>query len=1004
MTRPAYLVSHTHWDREWYRTFQQFRLDLVKTIDGVLDVLEGDPAFAHFLLDGQTIVLDDYLTMRPGAAPRLARQIASGRLAVGPWYCHPDFFLVSGESIVRNLMLGLRVARSYGAASMVGYSPDQFGHTGQLPQIYAGFGIESAVLWRGVDARTTQNESWWEAPDGSRVLLVLLARSYGNAQHLPLDPPALALRLRQLSDALVSGATGPAVLLMNGNDHLPVQAGLPAALASAAPALSDDWSVGHTSLAAAIDHLRHDGTPRGVVRGDLRSSATAHLLPGVLSARTYLKRRNAQVQQLLERVAEPWSALAVLLNPRPYPAGELWEAWRLLLQNQPHDSICGCSIDAVHREMAPRYDGAEQIGDLLAQSALTAIAGQVRGVAPLPGRATPIVVFNGGDRARTERVDLEIELTDVATRYRLVDARGWDVPHRWGEGVPGESPTTMSMDRADIPSTAALLAQFDGNRLMGMGLQRVHADETATSFDVTVTVGDVDIMSREQVEEQIAYTAALLAATAPLPVSLTIARGQKRRLTLRARAVPGHGYTTYWLMAPDDEPATAALAQDGSLTPDESTTPTTREAAPRSVSASADPDNADLGDEREQETTASTPAEATRIETDWLRVDLDGRTGGFMLTDKRSGTQYGPCNTFVDGGDAGDSYNYAPPRRDKAVTRLSSPPRVDITEDALGVVMRVETALNVPHRLSDERDSRSRELVPLVITSSIALTQGSDRVDIQTTVENTAEDHRLKVAFSTPFPSARILAEGAYDVVDRPYDQPVPDDAAQLLEAPVPEAPQQGFVLIQDSTSTRGLAVTNLGLPEYRATARDGTTSVEITLLRCIGWLSRDDLATRNGSAGPSLPVPEAQCLGRQTFSYGLIPYDGPWPDVVAAARDAHLPLHAVAIGDRVAGQTPTLPFETSLLSVDASALQIAALKGAEDGAGAVVRVYNPTDEVIATTMRAAVPLSRVETLTLDERPIDIIHAGAGVSEIAVRIKPRAIQTLRLVAAPRDAL
>lgn len=998
MTRPAYLVSHTHWDREWYRTFQQFRLDLVRTIDEVLDTLEGDPAFAHFLLDGQTIVLDDYLAMRAGSAPRLARQIASGRLAVGPWYCHPDFFLVSGESIVRNLMLGLRMARSYGGASMVGYSPDQFGHIGQLPQIYRGFGIDSTVLWRGVDARSTANESWWESPDGSRVLLVLLARTYGNAQRLPLDPPGLAARLRQLCDALAGSATGQGVLLMNGNDHLPIQIGLPAALASASPSLASEWSVQHTSLAAAVDHLKNDGTPSGVLSGELRSSATAHLLPGVLSTRTYLKRRNAQVQHLLERVAEPWSAFAAQLDLLPYPGGELWEAWRLLLQNQPHDSICGCSIDQVHGEMGPRYDGAEQIGDLLAERALRAIAGHVRAPAPRPGRATPIVIFNGGDRARTERVELEIELTDVAALYRLVDVHGRDVPHRWGEGVRGESPTTMAFDRADIPTAEALLAQFDGNRIMGMGLRSLRADQTGTALDVTVTVGDIDIMSREQVEEQIAYVAGLLAATAPLPVSLTIAHGQKRRLTILASAVPGHGYITYWLMAPDGEPS-AALPQDESPTSENGATAFAPEASDRSMASSAGTPYSDLGDEREQEIIATAPA-APRIGTDWLRVDVDPATATFTLTDKRNGVAYGPCNAFSDSGDGGDSYTYAPPRRDKVVTRLSTPPRVDITTDDLGAVLRVETAMSVPAGLSEERDSRSRDMVQLAITSTITLTHGSDRVDIQTIVENTAQDHRLKTAFSAPFPHARVLADGAYDVVDRPYGQIMPDNSADKpLETPVPEAPGQGFLLIQDSASSRGLAVTSLGLPEYRATTSDHVTTTEITLMRCVGRLSRDDLSTRIGAAGPSLPVPEAQCPGQQTFTYGLIPYDGAWAHVVGAARDAHLPLHALALGDRE--QASALPFEQAFLSFDAPDLQIAAIKQAEDGGGVVVRVYNPTDDAIVTTLHTLVPLVRVETLTLDEQQIDAIYAGAGATEIPLRVSPRQIQTLRLVALPR---
>src|SRR5207248_2278268 len=157
-------------------------------------------------------------------------------------------------------------ASGYGSPLLVGNIPDQSGHTGQLPQILRGVGIDSAVLWRGVDARQARNESWWEAPDGSRVFLALLAQSYGNAQTLPLDPAALAERLRQLCELLAPGATGPGVLLMNGSDHLPIQPGLPAALAAANQLLAPDWHVAHTSLEEAIRRLHDDGRPEGVLR------------------------------------------------------------------------------------------------------------------------------------------------------------------------------------------------------------------------------------------------------------------------------------------------------------------------------------------------------------------------------------------------------------------------------------------------------------------------------------------------------------------------------------------------------------------------------------------------------------------------------------------------------------------------------------------------------------------------------------------------------------------
>ena len=148
--RTLHLVSHTHWDREWYLTFQQFRLRLVHLVDGLLDLLDSNPDYRYFMLDGQTIVLDDYLFMRPEKADIIRAHVRSGRMLIGPWHVLPDEFLVSPEATIRNLLQGDRTARQFGPKMMVGYLPDPFGHVGQMPQILRGFGIETAAFRRGL--------------------------------------------------------------------------------------------------------------------------------------------------------------------------------------------------------------------------------------------------------------------------------------------------------------------------------------------------------------------------------------------------------------------------------------------------------------------------------------------------------------------------------------------------------------------------------------------------------------------------------------------------------------------------------------------------------------------------------------------------------------------------------------------------------------------------------------------------------------------------------------
>src|SRR5690606_30489852 len=305
--RPLHLVvvHHTHWDREWYRTHEQFRARLVTLVDGLLDLLERDPAFRHFLLDGQTIVLDDYLEVRPGARPRLEKLAREGRLAVGPWHVLPDEWLVSGEALIRNLRTGIARAHAFGGAMPIGYVPDQFGHVGQLPQLFAGFGFEAAVLWRGVGADIDRLLFAWEAPDGTRLPTVYLLHGYGNAVHLPSDPDALAARLGAEAASLAPHADGQVLLFMNGSDHEFPQPGLPAA-PEAALARVRGVTAEIGSLARYVALARAEARePLPVHRGELRSGLRCPLLPGCASARMPQKRAEFANDRLLTRWVGP---------------------------------------------------------------------------------------------------------------------------------------------------------------------------------------------------------------------------------------------------------------------------------------------------------------------------------------------------------------------------------------------------------------------------------------------------------------------------------------------------------------------------------------------------------------------------------------------------------------------------------------------------------------------------------------------------------------------------
>jgi alpha-mannosidase len=361
------VVPHTHWDREWYLPFEQFRLRLGAVVDGVLDTLDSDPSFTSFTLDGQAIVLEDYVEVRPDNEGRLRALLADGRLEVGPSYVLPDEILVGGESLVRNLLLGRRVCRRFGVEpSGAGYLPDSFGHPAQLPQILAGFGIRTFLFSRGMGDEMDDVGvvfRWRAGP--AEVVACQMLPHYDNFARLTWEHDA-EQRLRAIVDHLgdhVQRAGQDEIVLANGSDHLPIEPELPEILTKLEQTFGADFRIGR--------YDEHTPAPGGlpVHEGELVGSRLQNVLRGVNSARIYLKQANERAERRLLSI-ETAAALRVLREDAPYPSGDLRLAWRDLLRNHPHDSICGCSCDEVHRDMLVRYEQLDRTLDYVEREAL----------------------------------------------------------------------------------------------------------------------------------------------------------------------------------------------------------------------------------------------------------------------------------------------------------------------------------------------------------------------------------------------------------------------------------------------------------------------------------------------------------------------------------------------------------------------------------------------------------------------------------------------------------
>ena len=833
--RKFIVVSHTHWDREWYQPFEAFRARLVRMMDSLIDLFERDPEFKHFVMDGQTVPLDDYLEIRPDRRETIEKLIRDGRLLVGPNYMLPDEFLIGGEAWVRNLQFGIRSARKYGGVMNIGYSPDAFGHIAHLPAILRGFGIDAVLIWRGVGREVGVSEFRWASPDGSEVLAVHFPNGYGYMAEVPDDAEALETTLGEMRASLEPLATTSHVLVPNGTDHLPAHAGLSQVI-KLANKIMPDAEVVHGTYADFVTGVRKELGARGYKRlplltGEFRSSERSNVLAGVLSTRIWLKQRYAHCEDLLARYAEPLAAWAHIARKVKGASEEqtlsekglLRQAWKLLLQNGPHDSVTGCSVDAVYDDVGLRFEKCEQI----AASVLLDSHGLIAGLAAAPSEET-VVVYNPEHGPRTDFASFRLPVRDGRLPSHLVDEAGHEAPLQITE-------------------------------------RGLHSPRD----------------NRERVE------AAFVAPD-----------------------VPGFGYKAF------------RVEYDGSA--------------------------------------SAAKAEGESIENEFFRVTGEA-DGTLTVEDKRTGGVLRGLNRFEDSGEAGDEYTYNPPQEDDFVREPKGPVRIAVTEAGPARwTLKVAQTYSLPAGLSEDRKSRSKEHAECEIVSLVRLYPGVARVEIETIVDNRAEDHRLRALFPSGAVTDHSVAEQHFGVVERAAGLPEYDST--WYETPVGTYPQKTFTDLSDGE--RGLMIANRGLPEYEVLkGADGIATLALTLLRCISWLSRDDLRTRNGHAGPGMYTPGAQMPGRWTFEYALIPHEGGWQTAFPEAHRFARALRAV----RVPGGTGEWPREKSLLSIPTAEVVLSSLKLGEDDDGIAVRVYNIANDATAANLTLREPYGGVHEVDLNE-------------------------------------
>ncbi|MGH7524078.1 MAG: hypothetical protein ACREK8_07225 [Gemmatimonadales bacterium] len=415
-----HLIAHTHWDREWYLPAAGFLPRLVDAVGELLDLLERDSR-ASFVLDGQTILLEDVLRVRPSWRSRIVPLVESGRLEIGPWYILSDMLIPSGESLIRNLLTGAGDARALGGHLDVWYSPDAFGHPAASPMLARQFGLRHGVIWRGLGDRSSHQDLYrWQSPDGSEMLLYHLPRAgYEIGADLAAGADVLPQRWPAIRRELVDRAKTDEVAVFVGADHHapPLDpAGIRAALHNLEPAADAEWRTLKEYFAAVERALALPRTdPEGGLRllpavsGELRRShGYTWALQGVHGTRSRLKRRFTNIERFLTRAVDPLVALA------RWRAGAdrtptLRAAWRELLRCQFHDTLAGTCSDPVAREQDVRLTNVAAMGTELLRRSMHALIGHDPDRARTAPSTTPtLLVWNPVPRPREGVVVAEI--------------------------------------------------------------------------------------------------------------------------------------------------------------------------------------------------------------------------------------------------------------------------------------------------------------------------------------------------------------------------------------------------------------------------------------------------------------------------------------------------------------------------------------------------------------------------------------------------------------------
>ncbi|MFT9600557.1 mannosylglycerate hydrolase [Mesobacillus sp.] len=360
--KKVHIVPHMHWDREWYFSTEESRILLVNNMEEILEMLENNPDYPYYVLDGQTSILEDYFAVKPENKERVKKLVQAGKLIIGPWYTQTDEMVVGGESIVRNLLYGLKDSEEFGSPMKIGYLPDSFGQSSQMPQILNGFDIKYSIFWRGTSERhgTDKTEFYWESDDGSKVLVQLFPLGYAIGKYLPEDEEKLQERINKYFTVLDRGATTENIILPNGHDQMPIQKNIFTVMEKL-QRLYPDREFFLSKYENVFEELEKN-KELPTIQGEFLDGKYMRVHRSIYSTRMDIKAANTRIENKITNVLEPLASIAYSLGFE-YHHGLIELIWKEIMKNHAHDSIGCCCSDKVHREIVNRFFLAEEKTD-----------------------------------------------------------------------------------------------------------------------------------------------------------------------------------------------------------------------------------------------------------------------------------------------------------------------------------------------------------------------------------------------------------------------------------------------------------------------------------------------------------------------------------------------------------------------------------------------------------------------------------------------------------------